>query len=130
MLPLEGSRILIVEGDYFIAADLRQLVEQAGGTVTAQIERQAQADICADLELDAAVLDVQLADGFVDPIARQLGDRHIPFVVVTGYEHGTLPPGLQEAPYMQKPIVRDQLVAAVERCIELSRQQRLKAARR
>jgi DNA-binding NtrC family response regulator len=130
MGPLHGSRILIVEDDYLIAADLRQLVEQAGGTVTAQIARQTQADLCANLELDAAVLDVQLADGFADPIARQLQDRHIPFVVVTGYEHGTLPSCLQKAPYMQKPIERDQLVAAVERCVQLSRQQRLEAERR
>jgi hypothetical protein len=76
------------------------------------------------------VLDVQLADGFADPIARQLQDRHIPFIVVTGYERATLPYGLREAPYMQKPIARDDLVVAVGRCVEVSRRQRLKAERR
>jgi DNA-binding response OmpR family regulator len=84
MLPLQGSQILIIEDDYLIAADLRQLVEEAGGTVTAQIARHAQADLSADFVVDAAVLDVQLADGFAGPIARQLQERHIPFVVVTG----------------------------------------------
>jgi DNA-binding NtrC family response regulator len=128
MLPLRGSRILIVEDDYLLAADLRQLVEEAGAIVTARIARQAQADLSFDLEVDAAVLGVQLADGFAGPIARQLQDRHIPFVVVTGYERAALPPGLREAAYMQTPIMRDDLVAAVGRCVEARRRQRLKAA--
>jgi two-component SAPR family response regulator len=121
MLPLQGSRILIVEDDYLIASDLRQLVEEAGGTVLAHVSRQAEADPYIDSDLDAALLDVHLADGFVDRIAFRLLDRRIPFVVVTGYERGILPSHLRQATYIQKPISRHDLVAAVRRCIQESR---------
>lgn len=118
----------MIEDDFLIAMDFKQLIENAGGTVIGPASSRASALWLTDSEeFDVALLDVQLADGFADPIARELQARHIPFVVVTGYEHGTLPPGLQEAPYMQKPIVRDQLLIAIEGCVALSRQQRLKA---
>jgi response regulator RpfG family c-di-GMP phosphodiesterase len=77
--------------------------------------------------LDAALLDVHLADGFVDRIALRPVDRHIPFVVVTGYDRGDLPSHLRQAAYIQKPISRDDLVAAVRRCIQESRLPRPKA---
>ena len=123
MLPLQGSRILIVEDDYLIAADLRQVVEEAGGTVLAHVSRQAEADRYIDGDLDAALLDVHLADGFVDRIAFRLLERHIPFVVVTGYDRETLSPPLRKAAYVQKPICRQDFVATIERCIQESRRQ-------
>jgi two-component SAPR family response regulator len=123
MLPLQGSRILIVENDYLIASDLRQLVEEAGGTVLAHVSRQAEADPYIDGKLDAALLHLHLADGFVDHLAARLLDRRIPFVVVTGYERTFLPPHLRQAIYVQKPFSRQDLVAAVEHCIQESRRQ-------
>jgi two-component SAPR family response regulator len=120
MLPLQGARIPIV--DYLIAADLRRLVEEAGGMVLAHVSRQAEADPYLDGDLDAALLDVHLADGFVDRIAFRLLDRCIPFVVVTGHERGILPSHLRQAIYIQKPILREDLVAAVQHCIRESRQ--------
>jgi CheY-like chemotaxis protein len=125
MLPLQGSQILIVEDDYLIAADLRQLVEEAGGTVLAHVSRQAEADPYIDGQLDAALLDVHLADGFVDRIALRLLKRRI--LVVTGYDRETLSPPLRKAAYVQKPICRQDFVAAIERCIQESRRQGGKA---
>src|SRR5690242_17469763 len=116
MRPLQGFRILVVEDDWLIASDLRRIIEDAGGVVTAFISRLAEMDFCAGDESDAALLNVRLADGLADPIARQLQNRRIPFIVVTGYEREMLPPSLREAPYMQKPILGEDLVAAVERC--------------
>jgi two-component SAPR family response regulator len=121
MLPLQGSQILIVEDDYLIAADLRQLVEEAGGTVLAHVSRQAEADPYIDGQLDAALLDVHLADGFVDRIALRLLKRRI--LVVTGYDRETLSPPLRKAAYVQKPICRQDFVATIERCIQESRRQ-------
>lgn len=89
----------------------------------AHVSRQAEADPYIDGELDAALLDVHLADGFVDRIAFRLLDRRIPFVVVTGYDHETLSPPLRKAAYVQKPICRQDFVATIERCIRESRRQ-------
>jgi hypothetical protein len=73
---------------------------------------------------------VHLADGFVDQIAFRLLEPRIPFVVVTGYDRETLSPPLRKAAYVQKPICRQDFVAAVERCIQENRRQGAEQVRR
>lgn len=69
----DDTRVLIVEDEPFIAWDLAQAVESAGGVVIgpAATIAQALALIQASV-LEAAILDVNLPDGHIGPVLESL----------------------------------------------------------
>ena len=69
----DDARILIVEDEPFIAWDLAQAVESAGGIVIgpAATVVQALALVQASV-LEAAILDVNLPDGHIGPVLETL----------------------------------------------------------
>jgi DNA-binding NtrC family response regulator len=106
--PITGQRLLIVEDELLIALELQHIVEQLGGTVvgpTGSVEGALQ--LLSDATPNAALLDVNLREGRVTPVAQACWDRSIPFVLVTGYGRLELEePLLQSAPRVRKPFDR------------------------
>ncbi|MBO1038468.1 response regulator [Brucella pituitosa] len=103
---LEHRRVLVVEDEIFVALDVAATVEDANGTVVGPVGTVRQAiDIINKQELDAAILDVNLADGDLEPILDRLKSRNIFVVIHTG---GGLPAHLAarypEMPIFQKPV--------------------------
>jgi CheY-like chemotaxis protein len=84
-MPLSRCNILIVEDQAIIALDLESAVEEANGQVIgpASTVREALKLLHAN-EVDAAILDANLPDGDVTPVAEALIDRQVPFVINTG----------------------------------------------
>ena len=82
---LSGRRVLIVEDEPFIAFDLADAIESAGGVVLgpAMSVREALALIARD-RVEAAILDVNLPDGDVGPVISALADEGILLLVHTG----------------------------------------------
>ena len=77
--------VLIVEDDIFIALGLAAAVEDAGGVVIGPVNTVEEAlSILENAEVHKAVLDAQLADRDVTPVAVKLLEQVIPFVVHTG----------------------------------------------
>ena len=97
---LAGARVLVVEADYFVAADLDLLVEDAGGQVVALVTSNREALYLLSQErVDAVILDLALDDGEATPTLDALMARGIPVVVHTGAD---LPPGFkQRYPHVQ-----------------------------
>src|SRR3954449_7745673 len=85
VMPLSRCNILIVEDQAIIALDLESAVEDANGQVIgpASTVREALKLLHAN-EVDAAILDANLPDGDVTPVAEALIDRKVPFVINTG----------------------------------------------
>ncbi|CUW43282.1 response regulator, receiver domain protein [Brucella vulpis] len=82
MNDLEHRRILVVEDEVFVALDVAATVEDANGTVVGPVGTVRQAiDLINRQEVDAAILDVNLADGDVEPGLDRLKSRNI-FVVI------------------------------------------------
>lgn len=82
---LNGARILICEDEPYIALDLALSVEDAGGVVVGPAASVKEAEgLLRSNRISGAILDVNLADGHVGPVARELIDRNIPIVVQTG----------------------------------------------
>jgi DNA-binding LytR/AlgR family response regulator len=112
-LPLEGRRLLIVEDEYIIASDLAHLLEAMGAKIVGPagsvqdalelVERNAQ-------HLDGAVLDVNLRDERVYPVADALAAHGLPFVFATGYDALAIPDTYAAAPRCEKPVDVAQLV--------------------
>ena len=103
---LTGRRILLVEDDYFIAVDLKTWFEEGGGRGPrpgAQRD-EALALIARTGGIDAAVLDINLQDELVYPVADALHARGVPFLFATGYDPASVPPPHGAVALCQKPI--------------------------
>ncbi len=76
---LNGARVLVVQGDPFIAADLDLMIEDAGGEVVALAATlQDVVGVLAQERIDAAVVDPDLDEGAL--VIEELKRRGMPFV--------------------------------------------------
>jgi len=103
---LEQRKVLVVEDEIFVALDVAATVEDANGTVVGPVGTVRQAiDLISKQPVDAAILDVNLADGDLEPILDHLKSQNIFVVIHTG---GGLPAHLAarypEVPVFQKPV--------------------------
>jgi len=109
-----GLRVLVVEDQFLVAEDLGTLLQGLGCTVVGPHARLATALPAASTEaLDAAVLDVNLDDGVVDPVAAELARRDIPFLFVTGYVRQDLAQKFRDRPVLAKPFTAHDIEAAI-----------------
>lgn len=112
--PLTGKRILVVEDEFMIAMLLEDFLAELDCVVAGVAAKPADAlRLIGSIEIDAAVLDVNL-DG-VDSfgIAAALGERQIPFIFATGYGDSRLTPEFAGRPVVQKPYRLDELSQAL-----------------
>jgi CheY-like chemotaxis protein len=112
---LAGRRVLLVEDDFFIADDLRYMFEKAGAEVLGPVPTVDRALdlIAATPVIDGAVLDINLQDVEVFPVADALQSRGIPLVFATGYEKTIIPVRFAEAKHCEKPIKPDRIAQAL-----------------
>jgi CheY-like chemotaxis protein len=126
-IELKGQRLLIVEDEYLIAADLAATFEALGFEVAGPAGSVAEAlTLLENVDgLDAAVLDINLGDERAYPVADRLRARGIPFIFTTGYDVGALPDSYSEIPRWEKPFDEQRLV----RCLAELRQRKGKPIR-
>ena len=97
-------RILIVEDEYFIAQDLADAFTDIGSEVLGPVPSIDQAmDVIRDQVVHAAVLDMNIQDQMVFPVADILAHRDIPFVFASGYDEKSVPESYQGVPRWEKP---------------------------
>jgi DNA-binding LytR/AlgR family response regulator len=110
---LQGLRILIVEDNFLIAEELRELLSQRGCEVVGPASRVVQGlDLVNHHDLSGAVLDINLGDEDCFPIAAALLEREVPFVFLTGYgDRGSMPASYAEVPMLPKPVDALRLVS-------------------
>jgi CheY-like chemotaxis protein len=109
---LEGKRLLVVEDEPLIAAELVKGLTQCGAAIAAVAGTVDLAFRAAEREpdLDGAVLDVNLWGEPVFPVAELLGRKQIPYVFVTGYPAASLPPSYASQQVCSKPVDMTHLV--------------------
>jgi two-component sensor histidine kinase/DNA-binding response OmpR family regulator len=103
-------RVLLVEDEALVAMMIQECLGDFGYQVVGPIATATEAAVRAeDGNFEAAVLDINLGDGAVYPIADMLAARGVPFVFVTGYDAESVEPRFRNIPVLQKPIERDVL---------------------
>lgn len=107
---LTGKRVLIVEDEYFIAADLKRALAEAGAIVVGPAGTLASAQALVDDDIDLAMLDVNLDGEHSYPLANRLRERAVPFAFLTGYDRWALPPAYRDVPRLHKPFDLAQLI--------------------
>lgn len=83
-MDLVGRIILVAEDEFLIALDLEVLLQEAGARVRLAAT-VGEAVAAARNGIDAALLDVSLADGEVFPAADLLTERGLPIVFHSGH---------------------------------------------
>lgn len=119
--PLAGIRVLLVEDETLVAMLLEDMIADLGGTVVASASRVARAlDFVQDaaVQIDLAVLDVNLAGEESFPIASALAERGVPLAFSTGYGNAGLPERWRGRPTLQKPFTQDQVTSVLVEALE------------
>ena len=97
-------RIFVVEDEYLIRMLLEDMLADIGYSVAAAAGSLSEArDLASKVEIDLAILDVNIDGEEVFPVADVLASRNIPFVFVTGYGGQGLPDNYRRRPTLQKP---------------------------
>jgi CheY-like chemotaxis protein len=105
-----ATRLLVVEDEYLIRMLLEDMLADLGYEVAAAVGSIAEArEVASKGEFNAAILDVNLDGQEIFPVADILAQRGLPFVFVTGYGEGSLPPNYRGRPALQKPFQADRL---------------------
>lgn len=109
--PLSGTRVLVVEDEYYLADDLSRSLVEAGAEVVGPIATLADAERkVAEGKFDCAVVDMNLRGDFAHAIAERLVARGVPLVITTGYNSGSIPDALRGVPRVEKPFAPDRIV--------------------
>lgn len=82
---LDKARILIVEDDGLVAEDIAFTIEHADGVVLGPVATVTEAlDLLDAVKIDAAILDGNLLDRDISPVAIRLRSANIPLIVYSG----------------------------------------------
>ena len=100
-----AERVLIVEDSFMLAMEVELLVEECGCAPVGPVSNVADGlVIVRQTDLDAAILDINLGDERVWPVAELLHDRGVPFLLATGYSAAEVPPRFRDCLILEKPI--------------------------
>ena len=112
---IHGTRVLVVEDEYYIADDLRRTLDAAGATVVGPCSTVAKANAALDAgDFDWAVIDLNLHGESALPIANRLLKLGKSFAIATGYGSSAVPETLREVPRIEKPFDPPALLQLVE----------------
>lgn len=120
---LEGLRVLVVEDEMMVSMLIEDMLGELGCHVVGPASRLDEAMALArDVDIDCAVLDVNLGGQAIFPLADLLRERGRPFAFATGYGDAGLRDVDRGTPVLQKPFregdlarVLGELQAAVTR---------------
>lgn len=108
------NRVLIVEDEAMISMMIEDCLDHLGYDVVAIASHLDDGlEKARTLDIDVAVLDVNLHGKLSYPIAEMLVDRHIPFIFATGYGRSGLPENLRNVLVVTKPFREQQLADAL-----------------
>lgn len=110
-----GKRILVVEDDYLIVAEMVQELQASGADVIGPIAELDQAFERLDAlsGIEGAILDINLQGKMVYPLADELMKRGLPFVFATGYDNSSIPERYAGIRRFTKPVDVRQVAEAL-----------------
>jgi CheY-like chemotaxis protein len=116
--PLQDLRILVVEDESLVAMLIEEYLTDFGCAPTCSVSRVGKAlKALKNTEVDAAVLDVNIAGESVVPIAEALEQRGVPFIFASGYGRSGVDERWAGRPVLQKPFSAKELHAALIACV-------------
>jgi CheY-like chemotaxis protein len=111
---LAGYRVLVVEDEFFLAADLLDALDRSGAEIVGPL-----ADLDAALNevqhdhVDLATVDINLGGDMAYPLADTLMRRNVPFIFATAYAPDEIPERFRRVPQVTKPYTMQDIVGAL-----------------
>ena len=103
-------RVLVVEDEALVGMEIGGSIEWQGHEVVGPIAVLDEAlAVLANVNLDCAILDINIRGGQSYPVADILLQRGVPVLLLTGYNKLTLPERLQGEALLHKPFTAEQL---------------------
>ena len=100
----QKPRILVVEDELMVGLLMEDMVSDFGGEVVGPVSRFDRAmELAQEAEVDAAVLDIDLAGIPAYPVAKVLRARGIPLIFATGYGESVLSADFKSHLVLTKP---------------------------
>ena len=110
MTQFSGIRVLVVEDEGFVAMMIEDMLDELGCEVVASVaDIGAACEAASRVNVDIAMLDVNLAGQLVFPAAEILRQRQIPVLFSTGYASTSLPAEFVGNQVLNKPFSRAEL---------------------
>lgn len=117
-MTLKGTRVMVVEDEAVVSMMLEEFLVDFGCRVVATAGTLEDALAKSnEVDMDAAILDINLGGKLSYPVATILDRRHIPFIFATGYGAAGLPVELKNVPILSKPFGCEQLEAVLRRTL-------------
>jgi DNA-binding response OmpR family regulator len=117
-MPLAGKRVLITEDEFFLALSLGQVLEEEGYAVAGPATSVEEAlQLIEKARPSGAILDINLNGEMVYPAAKELMDRSIPFLFITGYSALDIPITFRNIPRLEKPVSAQILVGTLKKML-------------
>ncbi|MDJ0642359.1 MAG: response regulator [Erythrobacter sp.] len=115
-----SQRILVAEDEFIIGVDLCDTVEEAGFEVEGPHAGISSAMLAFQKEKpDLAILDIQLDDGSVFPLAKKLADENVPIIFHSGrHTHAEVEEQFPTATTLAKPCPPSAMLEAVNTVLE------------
>ena len=110
----EPLRVLLAEDEFVVRIMLAEMLEEMGFTIVGPAATVEQAaTLCETGGIDLALLDVNLNNEEIFPVADTLRRMSVPIIFSTGYAMAGLPDNWIGAVLLQKPYGQDDLNAAI-----------------
>jgi PAS domain S-box-containing protein len=107
---LKGNKVLVVEDEPLVSLMMSEALNELGFEVIGPFRKVSDAVAALNkTAVHAAILDVNLGDQQVYPVAELLQGRDIPFAFVTGYGAESIEKEYRHVAVLQKPVDRRML---------------------
>jgi CheY-like chemotaxis protein len=114
LVPLANLRVLVVEDESIVAMMIEEFLIELGCIVVGSAARLGQAlELARSVEVDMAVLDLNLAGEMSYPVAELLRARGVPVIFATGYGSDGLSERFNDSRVLPKPYNMLQLADAL-----------------
>jgi DNA-binding response OmpR family regulator len=112
---MSHASVLLIEDEALIRLMVEEMVEQLGHTVVAVAGNVEDGRSLAEIEeYDLAILDINLQGFNVQPVAKAIADRGLPFFFLSGYDVRGVPDGFKEMPILSKPCTPEALKSTID----------------
>jgi CheY-like chemotaxis protein len=120
--PLNDRRILLVEDEYLLAAEMHADLVDAGAIIIGPAASLASAlRLIAETDvIHGAVLDVNLGGQAVFPAAEILQARGVPMLFVSGYDPKIIPPQFMSTPHCENPVAVEKVIKTLVEAMQLN----------
>jgi DNA-binding response OmpR family regulator len=115
--PLNGT-VLVVEDEIELSRLFVEVITQAGYAAVPTYSLTDALGALSRQHFDAAVLDIELRDGTVFPVADRLAALGTPFLFASAVYSQMVPQRYQDVPFVSKPFQIEALLAGIKAAVQ------------